>query len=546
MDAPAADLGSPLARRLRRHPGRQDREDEPPGSALDQVNLLDLSFDAAFVRDFRTHAITSWNRAAVELYGWEHGEAVGRPAPELLQPRYPVPIEQIERRLARDGAWHGRLTQRRRDGRELLVTSRWVLQRSQDGAPRSIVQLDRDLTGRSPMELRKISDDSFRLLVSSVRDYAIFMLDPDGVIVSWNEGAQRIKGYRADEIIGKHFSVFYEPANVEAGQPDWELIVADRDGRFEHEGWRVRRDGTRFWANVVITALRDGSGALVGFGKVTRDMTDRKAAEERRVEEQRREAAQFREHAERMRQLERTKSDFLNLASHELRGPLAIVRGYLSMFEDGTLGPDELFSILPTLTGKVQQIELLVQQMLETARLEESRLIVQPAPFDLGQAARRVVQTFASLTDAHQLSLSMPDVPVVVRADRTRIDTVISNLVDNAVKYSPDGGPISCVVAANRRRAFLSVQDSGIGVAPEAMERLFTRFGRIVTPENSHISGTGLGLYLSREIARRHGGDILVESSPGRGSRFTLTLPLARSNARPDPAGGGRTSTLAG
>jgi PAS domain S-box-containing protein len=380
---------------------------------------------------------------------------------------------------------------------------------------------------RREAELLRISDHSFRLLVSNVRDYAIFMLDRNGVIVTWNEGAQRIKGYREEEVLGKHFSIFYEPDLVAAGQPDWELIVAERDGRFEHEGWRLRKDGSRFWANVVITALRDASGKLCGFGKVTRDITERRAAQERQAEEQRREAAQLREHAERMRQLEKTKADFLNLASHELRGPLAIVKGYLSMFEDGTLSPDELFEVLPTLTDKVQQIELLVQQMLETARLDESRLVLTRDAFDLREVAERVVRSIQRLTDAHELQVLAPHEPVVVQADRARIETVISNLVDNAVKYSPAGGLIRCLVATNRRRAFVSVEDRGIGLAPEAIEGLFTRFGRIVTPENSHISGTGLGLYLAREIARRHGGDIVVESTAGRGSRFTLTLPLA-------------------
>ena len=378
-----------------------------------------------------------------------------------------------------------------------------------------------------PAQLLRISDDSFRLLVSNVRDYAIFMLDRDGVIVTWNEGAERIKGYRAEEIVGKHFSVFYEPDDLEAGLPDRELVVARLEGRFEYEGWRVRKDGSRFWADVVITALRDASGELCGFGKVTRDMTERKAAEERRALEQRREAAQLREHAGRMQQLEKTKSDFLNLASHELRGPLAIVKGYLSMFEDGTLLPGELFEVLPVLTSKVQQIETLVQQMLETARLDESRMVLSRDAFDLRDVAQRVVQRFRRLTDEHQLQVSAPDEPVVVEADRARIETVVANLVDNAVKYSPAGGPVRCRVARDRGQALVSVEDRGIGLAPEAIEMLFTRFGRVVTPENSHISGTGLGLYLSREIARRHGGDILVESAAGRGSLFTLRLPLS-------------------
>jgi PAS domain S-box-containing protein len=371
-------------------------------------------------------------------------------------------------------------------------------------------------------------DDAFRLLVSGVKEYAIFMLDTSGVIVSWNEGAQRIKGYREDEIVGTHFSVFYEQKDIDAGKPDWELLIAEREGQLEDEGWRLRKDGTRFWASVTITALRDSSGELRGFGKVTRDITDRKLAAERVAEQQRREAAKLRDHANRLSQLERTKSEFLNVASHELRGPIAVLRGYLSMVEDGTLSADELPKVIPVMSGKLQQMELLVQQMLDTARLEASRFELHVELVDVCRLAERVVGNYrAFANDTHDVSFSRPEEPVVVRADPRRLETVLANLLDNAIKYSPRGGPVRCLVAQTRGRAFVSVEDGGLGIPQAAMDRLFTRFGRIVTSENAHIDGTGLGLYLAREIARHHGGDILVESREGRGSRFTLTLPIS-------------------
>ena len=354
------------------------------------------------------------------------------------------------------------------------------------------------------------------------------MLDTSGVIVSWNEGAERIKGYREDEIIGNHFSVFYEQNDIDVGKPDWELLVAEREGHFEDEGWRLRKDGTRFWASVIITALRDRSGSLCGFGKVTRDITDRKLAAERQAEQQRREAEKLREHANRLSQLERTKSEFLNVASHELRGPIAVLRGYLSMLDDGTLSPHELPRIMPVMSGKLQQMELLVQQMLETARLEANRFELHVELFDVCRIAERVVGNYRVYAqDTHAISLSRPEEPVVVRGDPRRLETVLANLLDNAIKYSPRGGPVRCLVANTRWRVFVSVEDEGIGVAEAAMGRLFTRFGRVVTPDNAHIDGTGLGLYLAREIARHHGGDILVESREGRGSRFTLALPIS-------------------
>src|SRR5438105_14902452 len=188
----------------------------------------------------------------------------------------------------------------------------------------------------------KAVGDQFALLVSSVVDYAIFMLDPTGKIVTWNEGAQRIKGYSADEIIGRHFSIFYPPEDARNRKPDWELEIARREGRYMEEGWRLRKDGTRFWASVVITALRDESGKLRGFGKVTRDLTERRRQENARDAEREREAARLRAHADRMAERARTKAHFLNLASHEPRGPLTVLGGYNSRMQDGSLPPAEV------------------------------------------------------------------------------------------------------------------------------------------------------------------------------------------------------------
>jgi PAS domain S-box-containing protein len=377
------------------------------------------------------------------------------------------------------------------------------------------------------------NEEAFRLLVQVAKDYAIFMLDPEGNVATWNEGAQRINRYETEEILGRHFSVFYEDSDVRSGKPDWELVVAETEGQCEDEGWRIRKDGTRFWANVVITALREEDGTLRGFAKVTRDITAKQAEAERRREEERREAEQLRQHAERMVELERIKSDFLNLASHELRGPLAILKGYIRMLAEGTLSPEQQADVLPLLSAKVQQMALLVQDMLETARIEDGRLSLDAVVLDLRDLAREVVQGYQhAARKKHVLSVSSPDRPVLVMGDRVRVEAIMSNLLDNAIKYSPDGGPVTCLVARSGARAFFSVQDCGLGIASDDMSKLFTRFGRLVTRENSNIGGTGLGLYLSQEIAQRHGGSILVESKPGRGSRFTLTLPAEPS--RPD------------
>ena len=369
--------------------------------------------------------------------------------------------------------------------------------------------------------------EMFRLLVSSVRDYAIFILDTEGHVASWNAGAERIKGYAAEEIIGKHFSVFYPPEEVRAAKPQWELVVAANEGRVEMEGIRLRKDGTTFYANVIITALRDETGMLRGFAKVTRDISARKAEEDERATRQRAEAQQLRQHADRMAQLEKSKTEFLNLASHELRGPLVVARGYFSLLEDGSLTPDQFLEVAPLVSSKLAQMEVLVRQLLETARLESDQLELTLEEMDLRQVLEDQVKILEPLlTDAHSLDVRIPDDPIVVHGDRVRLGAVVLNLLDNAIKYSPAGGLVQVLLTSGGDHAFVSVRDQGLGVSLEDLDKLFTRFGRIDNPETRHIGGTGLGLYLSREIARRHGGDIMVDSEPGDGSRFTLSLPL--------------------
>lgn len=207
-------------------------------------------------------------------------------------------------------------------------------------------------------------------MVSKLVDHGIFMLDPAGNVVTWNEGAQRIEGYSADEILGRHFSVFHPEAEVKARKPERELELASRDGRYEEEGWRIRKDGCRFWASVVVTALRDDKGELRGYAKVTRDLTERHIQELEREATREREAEQLRLHAGRTAELDRAKSESLNVASHELRGPLAVVRGYNSMLEDGSITGGRVREVARLIEAKLKEIDALVEQMVETTRLE--------------------------------------------------------------------------------------------------------------------------------------------------------------------------------
>jgi PAS domain S-box-containing protein len=247
----------------------------------EQADLLELTHDAIFVRSLE-NKVTYWNRAAERLYGWKKDETRGKTTHTLLHTQFPRSLAEIEAELSENGLWEGELIHTRKDGSTLTVSSRWALRTDVQGKPTAVLESNRDVTQRKLAEdaLRQ-SEERFRLLIQSVQDYAILMLDPNGIVTTWNEGAERIKGYRAEEIVGQHFSRFYPPADIALGKPAQELKIATELGRFDEEGWRVRKDGSRFWANVTVTAMRDEAGQLRGFGKVTRDITDRKRAEER-------------------------------------------------------------------------------------------------------------------------------------------------------------------------------------------------------------------------------------------------------------------------
>jgi len=232
---------------------------------------------------------------------------------------------------------------------------------------------------------------------------------------------------------------------------------------------------------------------------------------------------------ERLAAIERNKTQFLNLASHELRGPMTVVRGYVSMLEGGLLGDlnERGRRAVPVISAKVMEMNALIEQMIEAARLEDGALMLRPAEIDLRDVVIEAVEAARPLVDErHEISLRTPGRPVPVRVDHERVKTIVSNLVSNAIKYSPQGGVIECELTARGGIARVAVKDSGLGIAPGDLPILFTRFGRISTPHTDHLPGTGLGLYLGRQLARLHGGEITVESAPGKGSTFTLHLPL--------------------
>ena len=242
---------------------------------------------------------------------------------------------------------------------------------------------------------------------------------------------------------------------------------------------------------------------------------------------------------ERMAAIEKNKTQFLNLASHELRGPVTVIRGYVSMLESGMLGQlnERGRKAADVMASKVSEMNELIEEMIEAARLEEGGVTLRAVDADLRNIAREAMDAVAPLAGSrHELKLDLPERRVRVKLDPDRTRTIITNLLSNAIKYSPDGGVVTCQVRARAGVARVSVTDEGIGIPREGMATLFTRFGRVITPQTEHLKGTGLGLFLARQLARLQGGDIMVASVEGEGSTFTLQLPLAPS---PDGAADG-------
>ncbi len=360
----------------------------------------------------------------------------------------------------------------------------------------------------------------FRLMVESVVDYAIFMLDAHGQVASWNPGAQRISGYAAEEIIGRHFSRFYPPEDVARRKPQWELEVAARERRFEEEGWRVRKDGATYWANVVITAVRDDTGALVGFAKVVRDLTERNRAEA--------ELIRAKVSAERASE---AKSQFLANMSHELRTPLnslLILARLLADNSGGNLTAKQV-QFAQTIHACGMDLLSLINDLLDLAKIESgaiTTLNIAPARLDelrddMERALRQVAQD-KGLRFAISLD---PELPALIRTDMARLKQVLKNLLANAFKFTSQGSVELRIAPADAGRIAFAVIDTGIGIPPDKQRIIFEAFQQADGTTSRQYGGTGLGLSISRELTRLLGGELRVASEPGRGSTFTLYLP---------------------
>lgn len=372
---------------------------------------------------------------------------------------------------------------------------------------------------------------NYKLLVESVRDYAIFLMDTEGYVQTWNKGAEINKGYKAEEIIGRHFSTFYLQPDIDAKKPERELILAKKLGRVEDEDWRKRKDGTRFWANVVITSLYDDSGRLVGFAKVTRDLTERKKQEDTLREANR----LLREQQKELERLNISKDEFISLASHQLRTPATAIKQLIGILLEGYKGElsQEQTTVLQKAYESNERQIAIVNSLLRVAQLDGGKVKLNKVPTDILALLRSIVDEHADTIARREQTVQFDgttDLPKIT-IDPGHMRMALENLVDNASKYTKEGGHITVSASVDGDTCSIAIQDTGIGIAEEDMGKLFEKFSRIPNELSQKVGGSGIGLYWVYSVVHLHGGYLEVDSKPGIGTTFKVFLPIGAEDA---------------
>ena len=384
------------------------------------------------------------------------------------------------------------------------------VERITETEPRStrVVQASIQLT---PELVRKLDGALMDLLIANVRDYAVFVLDAQGHVVTWNAGAQRLKGYAAEEILGKSFSTFYTALDVEAGKPSQELETARVEGWCKDEGWRVRKDGSRFWADVTITRLDDPeTGAVLGFGKLVHDLSRRRQAEEA------------------LHEAYREVESFSHMVSHDLRAPLRAIHMLAERaLEEAAPSEASVRAGLTAIQTEAIAASAIVQGLLDLAQRGEEA--IHPTRLDLGEMAKRFFAHLQRAEPARHVNFSIVNkTALVAQADAHLIRLVLQNLLENAWNYTRGSHQPSIVFGAEHNphgSTVFFVKDNGIGFDPAQTDRLFVPFVRLANARG--FPGTGIGLATVKRIVTRHGGRVWAEGRLGEGATFSFTLPDA-------------------
>ncbi|SHG11557.1 PAS/PAC sensor hybrid histidine kinase [Jatrophihabitans endophyticus] len=467
--------------------GPQDASTE---LALDLVSQV---VDYAIIALDTTGTIRSWNAGAERLKGYATEEAVGR----HFSIFYTVDDREADLPLTL-------LTRAERDGR--VAHSGWRLRKDgtrfwgdvvitalhdESGVLTGYAKVTRDRTAEHALVER---ESQLRMLVAQVVDYAIVALDPNGVVLTWNAGAAHLKGYTADEAIGQHFSVCYTPDDRSNGLPYDLLESARQAGRVEHTGWRVRKDGSRFWGDVVLTALRDDEGRLTGYAEVTRDRTE--------------------EH-----RLERLQASLFATLTHDIRQPLHSIAAYASLVARAE--PGERAHFAERITTEAAHLEHLITNLFDYAKLRAGVVSIDVRPLALGDVVREVVAANGHLFAGREIDVD--DDGATALADRVAMRRVLANLLSNAVKYSPAAAPVEVTVAGDGLRTRLTVADHGRGIAPEDVPVIFTEFvrGQLASEDG----GTGLGLASVKHLVELQHGSVHLDSRLGDGTVVVVDLP---------------------
>jgi PAS domain S-box-containing protein len=508
--------------------------------------LVDSITDYAIYMLDAAGVVMSWNAGAERIKGYGAAEIVGRNFSRFYTEEdraAGLPQRALET-AAREGRFEAESWRLRKDGTRFWAHV--ILDPIRDGDGRVIgyAKVTRDLTERMlAREALRRSEEQFRRLVLGVTDYAIYMLDPDGHVVSWNAGAEKIKGYTAAEIVGQHFSRFYTEEDRAAQQPERGLATAALDGRFEREGWRLRKDGTRFWAHVVIDAIRNEAGILVGYAKVTRDMTEKLQTQQ--ALEQAQQALFQSQKMDAIGQL-------TGGVAHDFNNLLMAIIGSIELLKKRIPEQPKVTALLDNAMQGAKRGAALTQRLLAFARKQD----LNPRSIDLPALVRGMTELLRrTLGPTMTIDTQLPDRLASVQADANQLELALLNLAMNARDAMPDGGTITIAareetVAAGEggrlvpgRYICLSVSDTGEGMDEATLKRAAEPF----FTTKGVGKGTGLGLSMVHGLAAQSGGQLVLRSRPGEGTTAELWLPVAvraavSVRAPPDAAGSASTT----
>jgi PAS domain S-box-containing protein len=477
--------------------------------------------------------VATWNSGAERIEGYEAEEVIGKPfsiffSPEEVQSGKP---QQVLQAAATEGRYEEEGWRTRKDGSRYWSQVVYAAVRDDNGRLTGFAKVARDITDRKRAleELRR-SEELFRKLVEGVQDYAICMLDADGRVISWNTASERIEGYQHEEIVGQHFSYVFSNEDKERGKPEEALKQAQRNGRFEGEVWLVRKDGSGYWANIVLTPLRDADGKITGYSEVIRDITERK----RHQEQFRRFNAELeRRVVQRTAELEAANKElesFSYSVSHDLRAPLRHIDGFVEMLQRVAaprLDPD-CCSMLKTIDDSAKRMDRLIQDLLTFSRSGRTEML--RTRVNMATLIEKICHDLRPEIGQRKVVWAINPLPEV-DADPVLLRQILVNLLSNAIKYTRPLSEARIEMGAcdNEEEHVFFVKDNGVGFDPQYASKLFGVFQRLHPARE--FEGTGIGLAIVRRIISRHGGRTWAESALGKGATFYFTLPKAPPRA---------------